>query len=164
MSLVFRISMDYAAAQLDSIRSPYRRLPGPLRSMETERADDADTLARAHGLLTQGRFADAEAVFRGLCETDIGNAGPWLGLGRALDRQNKMAEAAAAFAEACRLAPAWGEAQRLAGGCKLRSGAPLDALRCFERAVVAEPDNAANHVAVAAASQQLNDHDAALRT
>jgi protein O-GlcNAc transferase len=139
--------------------------PGPLdRSLSLLRNGDrsgAHALARA--LLTQARFADAEAVFRKLCEADPSDAPAWLGLGRALDRQNKMAEATAAFAEACRLVPQWGEAQRLLGGCKLRGGAISDALRCFERAVAAEPDKATNHAALALAHQQLNGRAAALR-
>jgi protein O-GlcNAc transferase len=150
----------------------------PTEATEFARLSSSDILARAaalvgsgdfaaarklaDALLTQSRFTDAEAVFRQLCAADPADARGWLGLGRARDRQKKPAEATAAFQKACDLAPDWGEAQRLLGGCKLRDGAILDALRCFERAVAAEPANATHHAALAAAHQQLNDHHATL--
>jgi protein O-GlcNAc transferase len=140
-----------------SSTDPLERSSGLIRSGDLSAAG-----AIAQGLLAQGRFSEAEAVFRQLCAADPANARGWLGLGRALDRQKKPAEASDAFQRACDLAPDSGEAQRLLGACKLRDGATLEALRCFERAVAAEPANAMHHAALANAYQQLNDHRATL--
>jgi protein O-GlcNAc transferase len=113
-------------------------------------------------LLTQGRTREAETAFRERCAADPGDADAWLGLGRALDRQNKLAEATDAVRQASELAPASGEAQRFLGACKLRGGRLLEALDCFRRAVALEPAVAMNHTALAMAHQQLNEHAPAL--
>ena len=124
--------------------------------------DHSGAAALAQALLTQARFADAEAVFRALCAADPADARAWLGLGRALDRQGKSAEATDAFRAAGERAPEWAEAHRLLGVSLVRAGGVLAGLAALQRALAAEPAQASNHVAISVAYQHLNDHDAAL--
>src|SRR5260370_3895092 len=80
------------------------------RSLEAGMASMQEVLALARRYQEGGAFTQGEQVCRQVLQADPGSVEAWLLLGGACEAQGKLAEAAAAYGEGARLAPAVPEA------------------------------------------------------
>jgi len=95
---------------------------------------------QAERLLVDGRTEEAAALFRALLETDPGRADLWTDVGFVLADLGLRDEALAHYQRALELDPRCSSAW-VGRGMQFVDD-PAEALRCFEHAVEAAPDNA----------------------
>ena len=111
--------------------------PYPQSTTEDDRA--ADTLKDAESLLQKQQYPQAEEKLQALIATQAENPQAWFDLGFAQSRQNKTAEAIAAYKKATQLSPKWFEAQQNLGLSLAKSGDLTAAATALKTAVTLNP-------------------------
>src|ERR1700738_1239727 len=97
------------------------------------------TLAAAMAHHRAGYLAEAERLYRLVCDADPGNARAFHLFG-VVAHQLRRPEAASLVGGAVTLAPDYAEAHNDRGAILAATGAFAEALSCFERAVALKPD------------------------
>lgn len=105
----------------------------------------ASSLNRASDLFGQGRYEEAAAEYRRVCELDPTWAAPQLGLGNALKAINRYADALAAYERAVTLEPNSPDPHIALAGLLLETQRWNDSERELEAAVRAVPNDGRLH-------------------
>ena len=98
--------------------------------------------ALAHLYLVSGRNAEAAALYRDLIRADSDNADGYMGLGEALEGEQKTAEAERAFRQGVEVEPTFWEAQTALGNFLFRQGRPAAAVPVYVRVTELVPASA----------------------
>lgn len=101
--------------------------------------DHPQLLFNLGNLLYATRRPGAGAAFRRTLALGPGQAGTWLNLGNALDREGALSEAAKAAARALALVPVYAEAWLNLGNALKSQGCIEEALLCYDRALALKP-------------------------
>lgn len=109
------------------------------------------------------RFAEAEALYRKVLDSDLQHASAWHHLGLACLAQDKLREAEDGFAHAVALTPENADSLTNLGIALARQQKLSDAVRVFQQAITGQPDYAKAHNNLGVALAQLGQREEDLR-
>lgn len=104
--------------------------------------EQAGLLLQAQSLYDQGKFTDAEAIYRKILEKERDNAVMHYQLGNVLYRQDKLEEAATEYQQVLKLNPKYAVARNAIGAIRARQGNWEQAIAEFKQALSINPDYA----------------------